>query len=45
MHIKNKERKAYFISGDIGLLVGVAFLIRDGGVSGNNIQSMKDYLF
>jgi oleate hydratase len=29
--------KAYFIGGGIGSLAGAAFLIRDGGVAGNDI--------
>ncbi|WP_165748469.1 oleate hydratase [Cellulophaga sp. Z1A5H] len=37
MNIQNSERKAYFIGGGIGSLAGAAFLIRDGGVTGNNI--------
>ncbi|WP_158976486.1 oleate hydratase [Cellulophaga sp. L1A9] len=37
MNIQNKDRKAYFIGGGIGSLAGAAFLIRDGGVAGNNI--------
>src|SRR5712691_4493520 len=31
------KMKAYFIGGGIGSLAGAAFLIRDGGVAGNNI--------
>ncbi len=29
--------KAYFIGGGIGSLAGAAFLIRDGGMPGNEI--------
>jgi oleate hydratase len=37
MNFYNKDRKAYFIGGGIGSLAGAAFLIRDGGFSGDNI--------
>ena len=31
-------RKAHFVGGGIGSLAGAAFLIRDGGMPGANIQ-------
>ncbi|NRT10832.1 oleate hydratase [Flavobacterium sp. 14A] len=33
----NKDKKAYFIGGGIGSLAAAVFLIRDGGVAGENI--------
>ena len=34
----NPESKAYFIGGGVGSLVAAAFMIRDGGIRGNNIS-------
>ena len=34
---KNNESKAYLLGGGIGSLAAAAFMIRDGGFSGENI--------
>ncbi len=37
----NPESKAYFIGGGIGSLAAAAFLIRDGGIRGDNISILE----
>lgn len=37
----NPESKAYFIGGGIGSLSAAAFMIRDGGIRGDNISIVE----
>ena len=39
--IMNNPSKAYFVGGGIGSLAATAFMIRDGGVSGENISILE----